>query len=193
MGSSAGAAASAGVSSLAGASAWPEASASEEVQRVFDRVSKKHVTGNGNRLYTYEVVAQQLHDESRVLVALLAEGVELYNWCVSKIIITKSQKTLLVFSKFKKERTSNSIVEGLLGEVASLVGGVEDLIVEDGEVEGKTKADGVGGRQLSLGNLGGSLVSLEGLVGGVLAAVTNGELGEVTVVVTLPVTSKKIN
>lgn len=77
--------------------------------------------------------------------------------------------------------------------MAGLVGGVEDLVVEDGEVEGKTKADGVGGRQLSLGNLGGSLVSLEGLVGRVLAAVANGELGEVTVVVTLPTTSEENN
>lgn len=191
MGSSAGAAASAGVSSLAGASAWPEVSASEEVQRVFGRVSKKHVTSDWNRVYTYEVVTEQLHDESGVLVALLAEGVELCNGCVSKIIIIKRQGRSFVFSNVKKKLTSNSIVEGLLGEVASLVGSVENLVVEDGEVEGKTQADGVGRRQLGLGNLGGSLVSLERLVCRVLAAVANGELGKVTVVVTLPVTSKR--
>lgn len=45
---------------------------------------------------------------SAVLVALLRQGVEL----------------------------SDSIIEGLLGELASLVWRVEDLIVEDGEVEG---------------------------------------------------------
>ena len=83
--------------------------------------------------------------------------------------------------------TSNSIIEGLLGEVAGLVGGVEDLVVEDGEVESETQTDGVSGGELGLSNLGSSLVSLERLVGRVLAAVANGELGEVTVVVTLPV------
>lgn len=70
--------------------------------------------------------------------------------------------------------------------MASLIRGVKDLVVENGEVEGKTKADGVSGRKLSLGDLSSSLVGLEGLVGRVLAAVANGELGEVTVVVTLP-------
>jgi hypothetical protein len=82
--------------------------------------------------------------------------------------------------------TGNSIVESLLGQVASLVGGIEDLVVENGEVKGKSEADRVRGRQLGLGNLGGSLVRLERLVGGVLALVANGELGEITVVVTLP-------
>ncbi len=71
--------------------------------------------------------------------------------------------------------------------MAGLVGGVEDLVVEDGEVEGKTQADGVSGRELGLGNLGGSLVSLKRLVGRILAAVADGELGEVAVVVTLPI------
>lgn len=83
--------------------------------------------------------------------------------------------------------TGNGIVEGLLGEVASLVGGVEDLVVEYGEVKGKTKTDRVGWGKFGLGNLGGSLVGVEGLVGGVLALVANGELSEVTVVVALPV------
>lgn len=125
---------------------------------------------------TYQVVAEKLHDEGAVLVALLAEGVELCG-----IIRTHSyinSWTLL---------TGNRIIERLLGEVAGLVGGVEDLVVEDGEVQGETKADGVGRGELGLGNLGGSLVGLEGLVGGVLAAVANGELGEVAVVITLPV------
>jgi len=82
--------------------------------------------------------------------------------------------------------TSNGVVESLLGQLASLVGRVEDLVVEDGEVQGKTKADGVGGGKVLGSNLGGSLVSLERLVGGGLALVTNGELGEVAVVVALP-------
>jgi hypothetical protein len=83
--------------------------------------------------------------------------------------------------------TSDSIVKGLLGEVASLVGSVENLVVEDGEVQGEAETDGVGGGKLGLGNLGGGLVGLEGLVGGVLAAVADGELGQVAVVVALPV------
>ncbi len=71
--------------------------------------------------------------------------------------------------------------------MASLVRGVQDLVVEHGEVKGETQTDGVSRGKLGLGDLGGSLVSLKRLVGGVLAAVTDGELGEVAVVVTLPV------
>jgi hypothetical protein len=44
----------------------------------------------------------------------------------------------------------------------------------------------VGRGQLGDGNVRGGLVGLEGLVGRVLALVAGGELGEVTVVVTLP-------
>ena len=75
--------------------------------------------------------------------------------------------------------------------MASLVRRVEDLVVENGEVEGKSEADGVGGGQAGGGNLGGGLVSLEGLVGRLLALVTNGKLGKVAVVVALPVKGKK--
>lgn len=83
--------------------------------------------------------------------------------------------------------TGNGIVESLLGEVASLIRSIENLVVEDGEVQGKSETDGVGRRKLGLSNLGGSLVGLKRLVGGILALVANGELGEVTVVVTLPI------
>jgi hypothetical protein len=83
--------------------------------------------------------------------------------------------------------TSNGVVESLLGQLASLVWGVEDLVVEDGEVQCETETDGVCGRKVRCGNVGGSLVGLEGLVGRGLALVANGELGEVTVVVALPV------
>lgn len=106
-----------------------------------------------------EVVAQELHDERRVLVALLRERVEL----------------------------GDGVVECLLGEVAGAVGAVEDLVVEHREVERQTQADGVRGGQLGDGNVRGGLVGLERLVGRVLALVASGELGEVSVVVTLPV------
>lgn len=41
--------------------------------------------------------------------------------------------------------------------MASSVGRVEDLVVEDGEVQRKPKTDGVSRRELSLGNVGGAL------------------------------------
>jgi hypothetical protein len=83
--------------------------------------------------------------------------------------------------------TSNGLVERGLGHLAGLVGRVQDLVVEDREVQGKAKTDGVGRGELSGGDLSSRLVSLKGLVGRVLALVGHGELGEVTVVVTLPV------
>lgn len=83
--------------------------------------------------------------------------------------------------------TSNGVIESLLGQLAGLVGRVEDLVVEDGEVQCEAEADGVGGSKVLGSNVSGGLVRLEGLVGGCLALVANGELGEVAVVITLPV------
>jgi len=107
----------------------------------------------------YQVVSQQLHDECGILVAFLAESIKL----------------------------GNSIIEGLLSKVASLVGGVEDLIVEDGEVQGETESDWVSRSEIGLGNLSRSLVCLQGLVGRFLSLVGGGEFGEVTMIITLPV------
>lgn len=76
-----------------------------------------------------EVVSEELHDQGAIAVRLLREGVEL----------------------------GNSIVEGLLREVASTVGGVQDLVVEDGEVESETQTDRVSWSELSLGNIGSAL------------------------------------
>ena len=70
--------------------------------------------------------------------------------------------------------------------MACTVGAVEDLVVENGEVERKTKADGVRWRELSNSNVRRSLVRLERLVRALLALVASREFGEVTVVVTLP-------
>ena len=123
-------------------------------------VLAKEATGKGVFVKkAYQVVAQELHNEGRVFVALLAEGVEL----------------------------SNGIVKGSLGEVAGLVRRIQNLVVEDREVKCETEADGVSRGKVSLGNLGGVLVSLERLVGRSLALVAQGKLGKVTVVVTLPV------
>ena len=67
-----------------------------------------------------QVVAQQLHDERRVLVGLLAQRVQL----------------------------GDRVVERRLGQPAGALRRVEDLVVEDGEVECEAEADGVGRRQL---------------------------------------------
>ena len=77
-----------------------------------------------------QVVTQELHDQGAVTVAFLGERVKL----------------------------SNSVIERLLGKVASTVGRVQDLVVENGEVEGETKTDGVGRGEISLGDIGGVLI-----------------------------------
>ena len=48
--------------------------------------------------------------------------------------------------------------------MAGTVGRVEDLVVEDGEVEGEAEADGVSGSELGLGNVGGVLKRLLDIV-----------------------------
>ena len=110
---------------------------------------------------TYQVIPQQLHDQCGILVAFLAQSVEL----------------------------SNRIVESLLGKVASLVGRVEDLVVEDREVEGKAKSDWMSRSKVGLSDLSGGLVCFKRLVGGLLSLLGSGEFGKVTVIITLPVKS----
>jgi hypothetical protein len=83
--------------------------------------------------------------------------------------------------------TSDSIVESLLGQLAGLVWRVENLVVEHGEVQGKAETDRVGGGEVLSGDLGGSFIGLKRHVGGSFALVTNGKLGEVAVVVALPI------
>jgi hypothetical protein len=152
-------------------------SASDEVQRVWRGRKLAGKLENLDELCgSYQVVTEELHNKRGVLVALLAEGVKL---CIHPISMRRDPWDI-------DKLTGNGIVEGLLGEMASLVGGVENLIVEHGKVQSKAQADGVSRRQLGLGDLGSSLVRLEGLVSGVLASVSNGELGEVTVIVALP-------
>lgn len=62
-----------------------------------------------------QIVTQELHDQGAVTVGLFGERLEL----------------------------GDGIIEGLLGKVAGTVWGVENLVVEDGEVEGETEADWV--------------------------------------------------
>ena len=72
-----------------------------------------------------------------------------------------------------------------LGELASLLGRVEDLIVEDGEVERQTEADGMRGLHLGLSNLEGLLVSLLRIFENLCSSVTHSHLGEVPVIISL--------
>lgn len=76
-----------------------------------------------------KVVAKKLHDKRAVAVGFLRKGIEL----------------------------CNCVVEGLLGQVASAVRRVQDLVVEDREVKGKAKTDGVGRSKLGLCNVGSIL------------------------------------
>ena len=71
--------------------------------------------------------------------------------------------------------------------MASLIRCIENLIVEYGEVEGQAKTDWVSWSQIGMSNFSGSFISLKGLVGRSLALVANGELSQVTVIITLPV------
>lgn len=72
-----------------------------------------------------QVVTEELHDQSAITIRLLRERVE---FC-------------------------NSIVKSLLGQVASSVRRVQNLVVENREIEGETKTDGVGRGKLSLRNV----------------------------------------
>lgn len=122
-----------------------------------------------------------MHDESAVTIAFFREGVEF----------------------------SDGIVECLLGKVAGTVWRVQDLVVEDGEVKSKTKANRVGRGEIGLSNIGSVLVEIvsnsvsgkKGLTSNYqtylvslvssgssdLALVARGELSEVAVIVALPI------
>ena len=68
-----------------------------------------------------------------------------------------------------------------------MVWGIEDLVIEDGEVECKAKANWMSWCKVGLGNFGGVLVSLERLVCGDLSLVAKRELGKIAVVVAFPI------
>ena len=72
-----------------------------------------------------QVVSQQLHDQSAVLVAVLVQGVEL----------------------------GDGVVESLLGQVASSFRRVEDFVVEHGEVQSETQTNRVSRWHLRFGNV----------------------------------------
>ena len=77
--------------------------------------------------------------------------------------------------------------------MACTVGGIENFVVEDGEVKCETETDGVCWGELGDSDVGRGLVGLEGLVGGRLSLVASGELSEVSVVVSHPEESSGVN
>mmetsp|Transcript_19863 Transcript_19863/g.63931 ORF Transcript_19863/g.63931 Transcript_19863/m.63931 type:complete len:243 (+) Transcript_19863:150-878(+) len=111
-----------------------------------------------------EVVPEELHDQGGVLIALFAEGVEF----------------------------GDGVVEGLFGDVAGSVGGGEDFVVEDGEVEGEAEADGVGRRQGLGGDRRRDLVRLQSFGRRRLSFVGGLEFREVSVVVALHLVIKHL-
>ena len=67
-----------------------------------------------------EVVSEKLHDESRVLIRLLAERIEV----------------------------RDGVIKGLFCERTRLLRQRENLVIEDGEIERKSKADRMSCRQM---------------------------------------------
>lgn len=79
---------------VAAASVCPPDSASEDVQRVWYRVSKdRDIVVGGN---AYQVISEQLHDESGVLVALLAEGIE---FCTNVSLVSLNASSYLIYQQ----------------------------------------------------------------------------------------------
>lgn len=105
-----------------------------------------------------KVIPEELHNEGGVLVAFLAEGIQF----------------------------GNGIIECLLGKMASTVGRVENFVVEDRKVQGKTKSDWVSSSKLNLCDFSSTLVCFVSRCGSLLSVFTSGEFCKVTVVVTLP-------
>lgn len=70
--------------------------------------------------------------------------------------------------------------------MTSLIRGVQDFVVKYGEIQGQSETDGVGWGKVSLRDFSCVLVGLQGLIGGLLALVTESELGQVTMVIALP-------
>lgn len=68
-------------------------------------------------------------------------------------------------NEWSRGLTGDSIIKSLFGKVASLVWGIEDFVVENGEVESKTKTDWVRRWEISASNLGSILVRFQRFVG----------------------------
>lgn len=116
---------------------------------------KNKKENNKNQGTAYEIVTKELHDESRVLVALLAQSVEFCD------LVSINCPGILGVPVWRSQHTGDGIIKGLLGEVASLVRSIQDLVVEDRKVQGQTQANRVSRRKFGLGNFGSSLVRVK--------------------------------
>lgn len=104
-----------------------------------------------------KVIPEKLHDQCRILVRLFTQSIEF----------------------------SDRIVKRQLGETAGLVGRVEDLVVEYGEVERESESDRVCGRKFGRGDGRSRFVRFEGSFRGLRTCVTGSKFGEVSVVISL--------
>ncbi len=105
-----------------------------------------------------KIVSEELHDESAVLVRVLVQSVEF----------------------------GNGIIKRSLGKVTSTIRRAQDLVVENGEVEGQTQTNGVRGREINNSNILSGLVSDERLLSSLFPLSSSRELGKVAPIVSLP-------
>ena len=77
----------------------------------------------------------------------------------------------------------DGIVEGGLSQLTCLGRIVHDLIVEDGEIQGKSQSDRVGGLQLGSGDICGVVICFKGGSGGLVVLLSDGVLADVSEVV----------
>ena len=122
-------------------------SASDEVQSVFGDQYRSWLSRSHLYLPSY-----------REGVAL--SGWSLYSSLHLKCPILLGCKQLTPCTRWG-QYTSNSIIKGLLCEVASLIRRIENFIVKYREIQGKTKTDGMRGRKISRRNLSCSFVGLQ--------------------------------
>lgn len=80
----------------------------------------------------------------------------------------------------------NTRFKPLKGVPARAVRRVEDFIIENGEVQGESEADGVGRGELDHGDVARCFVSDQTVLGRLLPVVARGELCQVPVVISLP-------
>ena len=105
-----------------------------------------------------QIVSQQLHDQGRVAVTLLAQRVQL----------------------------GDCVIECTLCQLASSVRSVEDLKVEHREVESETEAYRVRWRQLRCCHITSCLVCNQAALRSGLAIITSSKLSQISVIISLP-------
>ena len=104
-----------------------------------------------------EIIPDELHDGGGVFIAIFLDGLDV----------------------------CDGIIEGSLGNLAGHGLVAHDLIIEDGEIQGETKSNRVGGFELLVGDGGGAFVGFHGEELGILVLVVLGVLADVTMVVSL--------